>query len=270
LAFAQPRGEHGRLDLLQALLLPGLDQAQHGQWWKAAAFVGVEVGLLAAAGHLNARGKDLDADFRAFADAHWDYDRYVAWRMHPGEFALEEGYLDRNIPAEDLAAAATQEELDALFAATDNDEFDPTGGEGSHILPGDYLSGWSAGDNGAWNHFSLRKTQQFYEMIGKYAQFQRGWELYGADNGWEFAAQQPWDVQEFCDQSRSYMAMRSDSNDKLILADRLMGLVVLNHVASFLDVLIQTRREATGLSLRATQLETGRGRRPGLCLGWSF
>jgi len=264
-------------DLLQALLVPGLDQAQHGQWLKAACFVAVEAGVLLAAQSLEDRGQELDADFRAFADEHWDYGRYVAWRQHAGEFALEEGWLDRNIDAQALADASTPAELEALFDAVGDDAFDASAGEGSHILPGTYVDGYGAGQNGAWDHFSESRTQQFYEMIGKYAQFQRGWSGYGAGTEWEFSAndlsvaQEAWGVNNFCTQSRTYMDMRTQSNDKLILADRILGLLVVNHLASFVDVLAQ-RNRALGkrLEVSGAQLETGHGRRPGLRADWSF
>ncbi len=276
LSFMEEGQARDGADLLQALIVPGLDQAQHGQWLKAACFVAVEAGVLMWAQDLEDQGQALDADFRNFANANWSFDRYVAWRQHPGEFALEEGWLDRNIDPAALAAADNLMDLEALFAEVGNDVFDASAGEGSHILPGTYLDGYAAGENGAWDHFSLSKTQQFYEMIGKYAQFQRGWSGYGSGSDWEFAsdlavAQGAWSVNSFCAQSSAYMAMRTDSNDKLILADRILGILVVNHLASFVDVLMQRNKALAGrLDLRATSLETGHGRQAGLGMGWNF
>jgi hypothetical protein len=277
-------GQYDGWDLAQAFLIPGLDQAQRGQWLKAGLLVAVEAGTLLGSQALRREGRDLDGKFKAFADAHWDYRRYVDYRQHPGEFGggseeSNEGFLDRNIDPDWLAHPADHGGIDSLFfgSATANDEYDASGGQGSHPLPGHYLGvnpngdPWAVGQNGAWYHFIVDRTQQFYEMIGKYAEFQRGWDGYGADNGLEFPAQQAWSAHEFCAQSQRYMAMRTDSNDKLIAADRLLSLIVLNHVASGLDVLLQMRRPGDApLRVRAAGLETGRGRRPGLSLTWSF
>lgn len=277
LSFLEEDEGRDGADLLQALLVPGLDQAQHGQWLKAACFVAVEAGVLMVAQDLEDQGQALDKDFRAFADANWSYERYVDWRQEAGEFAMEEGYLNRHIDPAALAAAADLDALAALFNDENDDVFIGSGGKGSHILPGDYVDGYAAGQDGAWEHFSLSKTQQFYEMIGKYAQFQRGWSGYGSAGDWEFAAsdlrvaQADWDVDQFCSQSSTYMAMRTDSNDKLILADRILGLLVVNHLASFVDVLVQRNKALGGrLELRGASLETGHGRQAGLGLEWSF
>ncbi len=279
----QDANDHDGLDLLQALLLPGFDQAQHGQWLKGALFLLVETGVLLGADALNQRGDELDGQFKAFANDHWSYERFVTYRQHPGEFAgggdaENEGWLDRNLSEEDWIGVDTQAELDALFGdAAGNDEFVPGGGQGSHGLPGHYLEGHYLGQEGAWDYFQVSRTQQFYEMIGKYAQFQRGWDGFGSGADWELAsdllvARDSWGVHKFCAQTEHYMAMRADSNDKLIAADRLMGVLLANHVASFLDVLIQQKKSEgpARLQVRAAPLQTATGPTSGLAFSWSF
>jgi hypothetical protein len=260
----------GGLDLAQALLLPGYWQARHGQWLKAGLFASVEVGVILLANKWNKDGDDLDAAFRAYADTHWDYDRYVDWRTAPGEFALEEGWLNRGFNAQDLAGLS-EEAIQDLYANTADDVFDPHGGAGSHILPGGFTDGYSEGQDGAWDHFGLARTQQFYEMIGKYAQFQRGWDDYGVDQntGFEFpTAQGVWSTTYFSPNSRTYISMRTDSNDKLIAADRIMGLLLVNHVVSFMDVMIQRRMQEVELGVRA--IPAGDGSVSALSVAWSF
>lgn len=278
----QEPGEHDGLDLLQALLLPGTDQLQHGQWLKGAAMVLVETGVLWLSSDLRRQGDELDRDFKVYADEHWSYERYVAYRQHPGEFAggsehENEGYLNRHLSEEDWAGVDTQEELDALFQDSDgDDEFVVGGGQGSHGLPGAYLDGYNVGDPQAWDHFQVSETQQYYEMIGKYAQFQRGWDGYGSDSEWELAsdlqvARESWGVHNFCAQTLHYMDMRSESNDKLILADRMLGVLVANHAASFLDVLVQLKKSGPQrLHCRAVPLLSSTGPVSGLGLSWSF
>jgi hypothetical protein len=282
-SFWQEPGDVDGLDLLQALLLPGTDQLQRGQWVKGATMLLVETGVLWLTSDLRNQGGELDGEFKRFANENWSYDRYITYRQHPGEFAgggdhENEGYLNRHLSEEDWLGVDSQAELDALFQdAAGNDEFVPGGGQGSHGLPGQYTGGFSAGMENAWEHFAVAQTQQYYEMIGKYAQFQRGWSGYGAGSSWEFGssdllvARESWAVNRFCPQTEHYMDMRQESNDKLIAADRMMGLLVANHAASFLDALIQRGRHADGrLGLRAAALPTATGPVAGLHLRWSL
>jgi hypothetical protein len=262
----------GAFELLEGALLPGLNQARHGQWWKAAVFAGVEVGTLLLARSFERRGDELDREFIDYAEQHWSYERYINYRQAPGEFALEEGWLNRQILSEELDAAASQEEIDALFfgEAAADDLFDPAGGRGSHVLPGGYTDGYSMGERDAWHHFSLFRTQQFYEMIGKYAQFQRGWDDFGQDRGFEFGAQTPWSVTYFSSGSAHYMSLRDESNRKLIAADRVLGLLLVNHAASFFDVLLRHGRADGALRASATALPASEGSVAALRLSWSL
>lgn len=259
------------LELAEGLLLPGLWQARHGQWLKAGVFFTIEAGVLLLANKWNQDGQDLDKTFRAYADTHWDYGRYITWRLEPGEFALEEGWLDRGFTNLELEGLSEGEIL-AFYGNTADDVFFPNGGAGSHVLPGSYQDGFGERENGAWDHYIVLRTQQFYEMIGKYAQFQRGWDDFGVDQdaGFEFPlAQGDWrGINYYSPNSRRYIAMRTDSNDKLIAADRIMGLLLVNHVASFMDVLVQSRRGS--LEFGSRSINTSTNPVAALSLSWSF
>ena len=214
------------LDLLEGLLLPGVNQAIHGQWWKSAVFVAVEVGVLAINKKLNDDGEDLEREFETYARTHWNYERYWQDRVARGEYALEEPYMN---PGEDGINGT-------------GDEYEDGNGAGSHQLPGSYSYSeemqryWRIDDYGAWEYFTPTETQQYFEMIGKYAQFQRGWDDFQGD----------WSVTYFTSASHRYMALRSEANDKLIAADRWLGVLVANHVVSFVDVLLRRARENNG------------------------
>jgi hypothetical protein len=163
--FTDPQAAQAPTALLEAALLPGLNPARRGEWVKAGVFLGVEVLGFLMNGKLEQEGKDLDREFIAYANAHWSIDRYLEDRYPNGargEFAHEE-----------------------LWRADPDDEW--VSGTGSHVLPIAFEQGdfgqpeWWVEGNAEWH---LVPTQQFYEMIGKYAQFQRGWDDYGADRAW--------------------------------------------------------------------------------------
>ena len=67
------------------------------------------------------------------------------------------------------------------------------------------------------------KTQQYYEMIGKYDQFKRGWDDY-SESGPDLTPNR-----------NTYETMRDDSNQKYITASRLAMVILANHVLSGLE-----------------------------------
>ena len=207
--FSDPEASAAPTALLEAALVPGLNQARRGEWVKAGIFLGVEVLGLAMQSSLNKEGDRLDRDFRTYADSHWDMTRYLNERSARGEFAHEEFWYD--------GASQTWVE-----------------GHGSHVLPVAFSSGGNFATHNWWQdpaiQWELIPTQQFYEMIGKYAQFQRGWDDYGADRGWT--------VTYFSPNSDTYQDMRTASNDKLKAADAWVGLVVANHAVSLLETVM--------------------------------
>lgn len=236
--FRDDRAAQAPTALLEAALVPGLNQARRGQWAKAGVFVGVELLGLLMNNRLEAEGKDLDREFRAYADTHWSLGRYLEDRFARGEFAHEE--LWRPNPTEEWV-----------------------NGTGSHVLPIAFSEGgygvpeWWLEGNAVWH---LVPTQQFYEMIGKYAQFQRGWDDYGADRAWE--------VTFFSPNSDTYQDKRTASNDKLKAADAWMGLVVANHAVSLLETVIQRTRAGHRVELGIRPVTPDRWPVNTLQLGW--
>ena len=77
-------------------------------------------------------------------------------------------------------------------------------------------------------HFQVEHTQQYYEMIGKYAQFGRGWDDYGSDREWS--------VNYFSPRNLDYMRQRDASNEAFRKGTYIImfGLAA-NHLASALD-----------------------------------
>ena len=88
----------------------------------------------------------------------------------------------------------------------------------THGLPRD-----NAGD--------VQKTQQYYEMIGKYDQFRVGWEDYPDDlRSITYA-----DSVLITEQRLGYMDQREDSNRYLKRAGYVTGAIFFNHIVSAID-----------------------------------
>lgn len=76
-----------------------------------------------------------------------------------------------------------------------------------------------------------RKTQQYYEMIGKYAEFVSGWE--GADT--DLTYEDLLEYRENFELADGYMTMRAESNDLFDKAKTGTTIAMLNHLFSAID-----------------------------------
>ena len=83
------------------------------------------------------------------------------------------------------------------------------------------------------------KTQQYYEMIGKYQKFNAGWrDMWVDDETFEF-----YNVDtDTSDLSLSYMDLRGQSNEKLKLATTATIVALANHVFSAFDAIWSVNR----------------------------
>ena len=80
-----------------------------------------------------------------------------------------------------------------------------------------------------------KKTQQYYEMIGKYSEFVVGWE--GVDPNISFTSYE--EMAEYretqCIVADKYMDMRDESNDLFATARKGITIAMLNHLFSAID-----------------------------------
>lgn len=101
-----------------------------------------------------------------------------------------------------------------------------------HWLPDQWNSWWNSlpeSERAVYAHHQLpdTKTQQYYEMIGKYMKY---------NAGWDDVDYQPGIVETDTSQkSLFYMDLRGQSNDKLKLATTFTAIALANHVFSAMD-----------------------------------
>ena len=89
-------------------------------------------------------------------------------------------------------------------------------------------------DSAIYAHHQLpdTKTQQYYEMIGKYQKYNAGWDDISAGNALTDTSQH----------SLYYMERRGDSNDKLKQATTFTAIALANHVLSAIDAVWTVNR----------------------------
>ncbi len=193
-----------------SMLLPGAGEYYVGDHWKAGSFLGAEVGLWVLYAVYTSKGDDQTNFFQDYADLHWSVVKYAQWMIQYGP-QLNPGATDNsgiiinndpNVPPWDRV---NWNRLNAYEAQIGQ----KTGTYFSHQLP-------------------RRPEQQYYELIGKYPQFNPGWEDATNLNESNFHTDL---TKMFLD----YSKMRGQANDFYNIASTAAKLVVLNHVLSALD-----------------------------------
>ncbi len=188
-------------------VVPGGGQSYMGSYWKAAVFVGLEIAFWSANIVYNNKGDDEDARMRAFGDVHWSEQRYWSYIYHQVEqdwpSSAPPVQVDNNGVI--LDAYYTDELVEFLRGIESS--------VGTHTLP-------------------RTKTQQYYEMIYKYLhQFGAGWDdvpdlFYYSDIN---------NIHNLTPNISQYRDMRDRSNGYYDVANTMVMLVMVNHLASALE-----------------------------------
>ena len=203
-AMGSERKSPGKALMLSAIM-PGAGELYAGSPLKAILFFGIEVGSWAGVAIYQADGKDKEDLFEKYADTHWSKGDYWQWLE-----SLDNWVDPSGIPK------------------TWNPDL------GGDFYPQSVYNTFED-DNGFTHNLPLTKTQQYYEMIGKYiTQFGPGWDdvpdplnyTTGTENFY-FSGESP--------NSRDYMDMRYESNQALDKSALFFQIVMLNHVVSALD-----------------------------------
>jgi hypothetical protein len=202
-------------------VIPGIGQFYAKSYIKAAVFFAVEVAAWTIYFSNRKKGDEKDSEFKAYADARWSeyrYWSYVNW-------VADEYYENYDpFPWETYEADyggywylidpdyynANQDEIISVLRDIEGTEF-------SHRLPD-------------------TKTQQYYEMIGKYpGQFGNAWD----DANFDSQYSGPSNITAHNDY---YMSMRDDSNRFYDIAQYGLMAVLVNHVVSAIEAGFNARR----------------------------
>ncbi len=127
------------LGILLSALLPGAGEFYGENYLKAAIFVGIEALAWGTYIYFNNKGNNQEESYQQYADKYWDVRTYAAWLKNEGfpeSSGINPSETDLNVLREQIMVCER-----ANF---------------SHTMP-EY------------------KSQQYYELIGKYQNFQAGW-----------------------------------------------------------------------------------------------
>jgi hypothetical protein len=188
-----------------SLVLPGSGEFYAESYVKSAVFLAIEIAAWSLAYTYDKKGDEQTDFFEAFADEHWSVVRY-------GQYT--EDNLDPPRPPYNWLLPGT--EGLAPWDRVDWNELNrmerEIGGYYSHSLP-------------------RRPEQQYYELIGKYTQYNQGWDDADPTLPPDYEVMKANLTANF----KYYSAERGKANDYYSTAKTFVTIAVVNHIVSAID-----------------------------------
>lgn len=230
-----------------SLILPGAGQFYNKDYWKTAIFAVIEIAAISTAIIYDSKGDDQTEIYKNFANSTdgWDVNKYAEWSVENAQ-RINPGI----------------EENDPVLNIFDNN--------------GDVI--WSKLNTletaiGSWYSHQLAPfdDQQYYEMIGKYQQFNPGWSDYSD-------ADYPPDGYTYPDPVTPtfswYADERGKANDYYNVASTAVIIVVANHVLSAVEAALASnsynRSFKANVSLQRTTIGYHREYYPKFNMSYNF
>jgi hypothetical protein len=237
------------LAALLSLAVPGAGEVYAGSYIKGAAFFAAELTMWGFAYSYDKEGDELTEEYKAYADQHWSATRYADWTLaHLGSL---NPYLTTSADEyRDLIYPEDAPPCDPPFSCVDWKELNDM----ERAIADGVLNGYT-------HTLPYYGEQQYFELIGKYEQFSRGWDDSG-DRNPELENNVP--IRSTSNRFYEYAQMRAHANDQYDVASTFVSLAVVNHILSALDAYWSVTRLNKSLhaSLRVNLERSAMGRVP--------
>jgi hypothetical protein len=185
-------------------ILPGSGEFYSEQYIKSAVFLGIEAAAIIVGLINDKKGDDKTNEFQSYANMNWSAARYARWTLVHTR-AINPDVDPSTFNVFNSNGQVVWSELNRLENAI---------GQGTN-----YYSHRLAGYG----------EQQYYEMIGKYPQFNPGWDDFGDENT----------AYKYGDPVTAhftyYSGERGKANDFYNIASKAVVVIVTNHVISIFD-----------------------------------
>ncbi|MCK9279038.1 MAG: hypothetical protein M0P71_00195 [Melioribacteraceae bacterium] len=187
--------------------VPGAGQLYSESYIKGAAFLVLEVAAIYTGLVYDKKGDDQTEVFQEYAGQHWDVKRYAKWTVANAS-KINEGVNTSNYNVFDNSGNVNWNELNRLENAIS--------AYYSHKLA-------PLGD------------QQYFEMIGKYPQFNPGWDDFGDENtAYKYG-------DPLTARFHYYSGQRGEANDYYNIASKAVIVIIINHIISTVDAIFTTK-----------------------------
>ena len=208
-------------------LLPGAGEFYSEEYIKSAIFLSVEAAAIVVGLIYDKKGNDQTNSFQSYANQHWDAGRYARWTLVHAH-AINPAINAANYNVFDGYGKVVWSELNRLEAEI------------------------GMGTNYYSHRLAYFGDQQYYEMIGKYPQFNPGWDDFGNENT-------PYRYGDrLTDRFYYYSSERGKANDFYNIASKAVVVIISNHVISMFDAIWSAasfnKRVQANVSLKKDQI----------------
>ena len=212
-----------------SLVIPGAGEVYSKAYVKGAVFFAMEAVSWFLVYKYNKEGDKQTQAYEDYANAHWSATRYTEWTLD-NIGVLTNGVLTRG-----------QFENEVFTS-----DYDPNGPNPPPFrdlvwsevnLMEDSIGLWApSGGNGYTHRLPNYAVQQYYELIGKYPQFSRGWDdtpTFGTAGYLIQSTDLP--LRNISARFNEYQLMRAEANHQYDVSSTWLSVVIVNHVLSALD-----------------------------------
>ena len=234
------KGKSSKRAFLLSALVPGLGEWYAGSKKRGLIFFGAEAALVGMWAAWTGKGNDLEEEFRAVADEHWDPEDYILWR---------ESTISNN-------SSITH----ALPCSSEVHGYIVEARREGKLQAGEKLSALDRRE--VFGGCAPSQIQQYYELLGKYDQFVAGWDdlkrvRRDGSIGNAAVPTEIDSVENFHSERRlRYEDDRDESNRFLKRASTISGVILINHVISAIDAARVARARAAGADEAALRRRT--------------
>ncbi len=204
--FVESNKKSPFLAAIFSLIVPGSGEIYSKSYLKAGIFLAVEATLITVGIIYNKKGDNQTSNFENYADQNWSVVRYAKWLVDNREtLGLPSDLTYGDIITNDNQSLPPWKQVN--FQKLNFYETQVVEGAGfTHKLP-------------------VHGDQQYFELIGKYHQYNPGWDDYS--QGTDYRTLTPHFV--------LYSGMRGDANDLYNVSTKAVAGIYINHILSALD-----------------------------------
>jgi len=204
--------------------VPGAGEIYAENYYMAGLFIAIEAAAITTGLVYDKKGDDQTTFYHNYANENWDVLRYAKWTIN------NLSSLNSQLNPDNYAGLFYDNGTKVNWQILNKLETD-IGGWYSHKLP-------SFGE------------QQYYELIGKYPQFNSGWSDFGDENT-------PYKYGDpITEKFKYYSRERGKANDYYNVASKAVVIIIVNHIVSAFDAALSANRYNKKISLKFNLMKT--------------